>query len=118
MTDLTDKVAATAKEPGENIALLSIDSTNVGKAAPDRWVEESRFFDFRSPQLTPKNSDFAQMVWKSESEFGLGVAKSKLGNRWVVTSAFDNPASDRYNDLKHNVESDIPISDPYSDITG
>ena len=118
VTDLNDKVAAAYKEPGENVALLSIDSTNVGKEAPDQWAGESPFFDFRSPQLTPKNSDFAQMMWKAESEFGLGVAKSKLGNKWVVTSVFDNPTSDRYNDLKHNVESDIPISDPYSDITG
>ena len=115
---LDDKVLSAHKEPGENVAILSIDSTNVGKEAPDTWAQEGRFFDFRSPQLTPKNSDFAQMMWKAENEFGLGIAKSKLGNKWVVTSAFDSPVSDRYSDLKHNLESDIPIEDPYSDITG
>ncbi|XP_066919093.1 golgin subfamily A member 6-like protein 24 [Clytia hemisphaerica] len=116
--DLNPKSILKYKKPGQNVAVIDIDSTNVGKEAPDNWAKESRFFDFRSPQLTPKNSDFAQMMWKAENEFGLGVAKSKLGNKWIVTSAYDSPVVDRYNDLKHNVESDIPISDPYSDITG
>ena len=116
--DLNPKTLMKYKQPGQNVALIDIDSTNVGKEAPDFWAKESRFYDFRSPQLTPKNSDFAQMMWKAENEFGLGVAKSKLGNKWIVTSAYDSPVIDRYNDLKHNVESDIPISDPYSDITG
>lgn len=58
------------------------------------------------------------MVWKADNEFGLGVAKSKLGNQWIVTSAFDAPVIDSYKDLRSNIESDIPISDPYSDITG
>lgn len=100
------------------MALISIDSSNVGKDAPDLWARGSQFYDFGSPQINAKNKDFAQMMWKSENEFGLGVAKSKLGDKWIVTSVFDNPVIDRFHDLRLNIESDIPISDPYSDITG
>jgi len=118
ITDLNEKSISRYRVPGENLALISIDSPNVGKDAPDLWARGSQFFDFRSPQLNQKNKDFAQMIWKSENEFGLGVAKSKLGSKWIVTSMFDNPISDRFQDMRLNIESDIPISDPYSDITG
>ena len=117
-TELSERSLNMYRVPGEDIALVSTNSTNVGKDAPDAWAHESKFYDFRSPQLTSRNSDFAQLMWKSTNEFGLGVAKSKSGNNWIVTSMFDTPVIDRFKDLRLNLESDIPIEDPYSDIVG
>lgn len=118
LLDLNEKSVISHKLPGEDVALVNINSTNVGKDAPDLWARGSKFYDFRSPQITAKNIDFAQMMWKSGNEFGLGVAKAKSGNNWIVTSMFDTPVIDRFKDLKMNLESDIPIEDPYSDIVG
>lgn len=116
--DLNEKTVSAYKVPGEDVALVSLNSTNVGKDAPDLWARGSKFYDFRSPQISGKNLDFAQMMWKAGNEFGLGVAKTKLENNWIVTSMFDAPVVDRFKDLKLNLESDIPIEDPYSDIVG
>ena len=104
--------------PGENIALVKLDSLNVGKEAVDSWANEAKDYDFKSPLVTKKNTDFVQLMWKSNKQFGMGVSKSKTGHGWIVTSFYDSPFADRYNDLKNNIESDVPIDDPYSDIAG
>jgi len=57
-------------------------------------------------------------MWKSEKEFGLGVAKSKSGKGWIVSSYFDTPYKDEFQELKSNLQSDVPIDDPYQDIAG
>ncbi len=100
----------------ENIALLPLESLNVGKDSADAWQKESAKFDFMSPLVTTKNSDFAQMVWKSAKEFGLGVAKTRDRSNWIVVAKYDTPIVSEYEKLKANIESDIPVPDPYSDI--
>lgn len=106
------------KQPGENIALVKFNSPNVGKEATDFWAREGKNYDFRSPLVTKKNTDFVQLMWKTNKEFGMGVAKSKTGKGWIVTSYFDTPYIDRFQDLRLNLQSDIPIKDPYGDIVG
>ena len=101
---------------GMNVALLPLNSLNVGKDSADLWQKEATKFDFVSPVISKKNSDFAQMVWKTAKEFGLGVAKSKDKENWIVIAKYDSPAISEYEKLKANIESDIPIQDPYSDI--
>ncbi len=101
---------------GMNTALLPLNSLNVGKDSADLWQKESSKFDFLSPLVTKKNSDFAQMVWKSAKEFGLGVAKTRDKENWIVVSKYDAPIITEYQKLKANLESDVPLPDPYSDI--
>ncbi|XP_012559498.1 probable cyclin-dependent serine/threonine-protein kinase DDB_G0292550 isoform X1 [Hydra vulgaris] len=104
--------------PGQNIAFVRLDSQDIGKDAIDSWASEAKDYDFKSPLVTKKNTDFVQLMWKSNKKFGMGVSKSKAGDGWIVTSFYDSPFADRYNDLRNNIESDVPIDDPYSDITG
>lgn len=99
-----------------NVAMLPLNSLNVGKDSADVWQKEATKFDFVSPLISKKNSDFVQMVWKSAKEFGLGVAKSRDKENWIVVAKYDTPAVSEYEKLKVNVESDIPVADPYSDI--
>eukprot|EP00794_Sanderia_malayensis_P005188 gene5188-5842_t len=99
-----------------NVALLPLNSLNVGKDSADMWQKESSKFDFMSPLITKKNTDFAQMVWKSSKEFGLGVAKTRDKENWIVVAKYDSPVVSEYEKLRSNLESDIPVPDPYSDI--
>lgn len=123
---LAEKVAKTLnsdkidqyKHPGESIALVRLDAPNVGKEAIDLWSKEAIAYDFKSPSVTKKNSDFVQLAWKANNEFGMGVSKSKAGNGWVVTAFYDNPYIDRFQDLRSNIQPDNPIEDPYGDIAG
>lgn len=117
-TDIDNGKLDSLKQPGENIAIIRLSSPNVGKDATDLWEKESKNYDFRSPLVTKKNSNFVQLMWKANSEFGLGVAKSKSGKGWIVTAFFDAPYVDKFQDLKSNLQSDIPIEDPYQDIAG
>ena len=106
------------KRPGENAALVKLDAANVGKDAVDTWSRESKDFDFKSPLVTKKNSDFVQLAWKNEKEFGMGVTKSKAENGWIVVSMYDSPYLERYQDLTSNVQPNKPVEDPYGDISG
>jgi len=101
---------------GMNVALLPLSSLNVGRDSADVWRKEAAKFDFVSPIISKKNNDFAQMVWKTAKEFGLGVAKSRDKENWIVVAKYDTPAVSEYEQLKANIESDIPVADPYSDI--
>ena len=101
---------------GMNVALLPLSSLNVGRDSADVWKKEAAKFDFVSPIISKKNNDFAQMVWKTAKEFGLGVAKSRDKENWIVVAKYDTPAVSEYEQLKANIESDIPVADPYSDI--
>ncbi|XP_065071079.1 uncharacterized protein LOC135695823 isoform X2 [Rhopilema esculentum] len=101
---------------GMNVALVPVNSLNVGKDSADLWQKESTKFDFVSPYVSKKNSDFAQMVWKTAKEFGLGVAKARNKENWIVVAKYDTPVVSEFEKLKANIESDIPIADPYSDI--
>ena len=101
---------------GENVALIPLSSLNVGKDSADAWKKESTNFDFVSPFVNKKNSDFVQMIWKSAKDFGLGVAKSGDRENWVVVAKYDTPIASEFQKLKGNLESDIPVTDPYSDI--
>lgn len=101
---------------GMNAALVPLNSLNVGKDSADLWQKEAAKFDFVSPLISKKNNDFAQMVWKTAKEFGLGVAKTRDRENWLVVAKYDTPAVSEYEKLKANIESDIPVADPYSDI--
>ena len=106
------------RQPGENVAVINLNSLNVGKDSADTWGQEVSKFDFVSPLVTRKNQDFVQLVWKSAKEFGLGVAKSKDKSNWIIASVYDAPIKDEYKEIRTNVESDTPLNDPYGDIIG
>ena len=106
------------RQPGQNVALVNLKSPNVGKDAVDQWANENRYYDFKSPLVTRKNSDFVQLMWKANKEFGMGVAKTKLSDGWIVTSVYDPAYNENFMDLRRNLQSDIPIQDPYGDIAG
>ena len=97
--------------PGENVAVVRINALNVGKEATDMWNRESKNYDFKSPLVTRRNSDFVQLMWKPNREFGMGVAKAKNNEGWVVTALFDNAYNENFADLRNNLQSDTPVGD-------
>ncbi|KAM9393752.1 Golgi-associated plant pathogenesis-related protein 1 [Pholidichthys leucotaenia] len=61
---------------GENLYFAS-NSAGVhltGKEAVDSWYNEIKDYNFRMPGFRPNTGHFTQVVWKSTSELGVGVA--------------------------------------------
>lgn len=52
----------------------------------DEWYNEIEDHDFRSDDPEPNN--FAQMVWKSTQEVGVGVSKSDRGKMYYVVNYY------------------------------
>lgn len=51
----------------------------------DLWYNERLLFDFERPNFSPLTGHFTQIVWKSTTDLGCGVAISKqTGNIYAV----------------------------------
>lgn len=82
---------------------------NIAKACAVKWYGAMKFFDWADPKLTMKASPFTQMVWKSNSAAGVGVAKGgggikkqNVGGKYYVVVLFDPGQSEDAN-IKDNV---------------
>ncbi|KAF4114682.1 Golgi-associated plant pathogenesis-related protein 1-like [Onychostoma macrolepis] len=63
-------------ENGENVyySFSSVKKTPKGKEAVDSWYSEIKDYDFSSPGYQPQTGHFTQVVWKSSTELGVGLA--------------------------------------------
>jgi len=67
---------------GENIHYrfpATGDDTTILKAAVDSWYGEVSAFDFKNPEDSLRNrkvGHFTCLVWKSSTEYGIGVARA------------------------------------------
>ncbi|XP_077080449.1 uncharacterized protein LOC143732878 [Siphateles boraxobius] len=61
---------------GENVfySFSSVKKTPTGKEAVDSWYSEIKDYDFEKPGHQPKTGHFTQVVWKSSTELGVGLA--------------------------------------------
>jgi len=91
---------------------------NIAKACAVKWYGAMKFFDWADPKLTMKASPFTQMVWKSNSAAGVGVAKGgggikkqNVGGKYYVVVLFDPGQSEDAN-IKDNVLPAAGISEP------
>ncbi|XP_067240085.1 Golgi-associated plant pathogenesis-related protein 1 [Chanodichthys erythropterus] len=73
---------------GENVfyAFSSQTKTPTGKEAVDSWYGEIKDYNFDTPGHQPKTGHFTQVVWKSSTELGVGMATD--GNTVFVVGQY------------------------------
>lgn len=90
---------------GENVAKVWATFKNAGEAAAKMWYSQSDNYHFEDPHLDENTGQFAQVVWKSTKELGMGVAKSidDVNNRYVYVTALYRPPGNVEAVLRENV---------------
>ncbi|XP_063682578.1 uncharacterized protein LOC134817371 [Bolinopsis microptera] len=69
---------------GENLFWASGDSSSVdaGKSAVKLWYDEIKDYDYYHPEFSGKTGHFTQVVWRSSTKVGCGIA-IKGKSTWV-----------------------------------
>lgn len=90
---------------GENVAKVWATFKNAGEAATKMWYSQSENYHFDDPHLDENTGQFAQVVWKSTKELGMGVAKSidDVNNKYVYVTALYSPPGNIEAVLRQNV---------------
>ncbi|XP_016329445.1 Golgi-associated plant pathogenesis-related protein 1 [Sinocyclocheilus anshuiensis] len=73
---------------GENVfySSSSVKKTPRGKEAVDSWYSEIKDYNFSSPGFQSSTGHFTQVVWKSSTELGVGLATD--GNTVFVVGQY------------------------------
>jgi len=90
---------------GENVAKVWATFKNAGEAATKMWYSQSDNYHFDDPHLDENTGQFAQVVWKSTKEIGMGVAKSidDVNNKYVYVTSLYRPPGNIEAQLRENV---------------
>ncbi|XP_026108243.1 Golgi-associated plant pathogenesis-related protein 1-like [Carassius auratus] len=90
------KLAHSDTKNGENVffSFSSVKKTPKGKEAVDSWYSEIKDYNFRSPGFQSNTGHFTQVVWKSSTELGVGLATD--GNTVFVVGQY-KPAGNMTN---------------------
>lgn len=56
-----------------------------GREPVDKWYEEISLHNFNSEPTDLRSGHFTQVVWKGSRELGVGMAKSRNGQIFVVS---------------------------------
>lgn len=119
--DLTSKAQKTAESLAKKDKLENSDLKLKGKSISENlsmwngnekpgdeivreWYDQKVNYNWETPSIATNNQAFVQLIWKSSSLIGVGVAKSTKGNWYVVTNY--QPAAESTldeEDLKENV---------------
>ncbi|CAO1357642.1 unnamed protein product [Diamesa serratosioi] len=93
---------------GENIfcSWSSISSNVSGREPVDNWYAEYINHVFNKEPTTLKSGHFTQVVWKESRELGIGMAKNRAGEVFVV--AYYDPPGNYIGSFEKNV---LPILD-------
>ncbi|XP_033732427.1 uncharacterized protein LOC117321910 [Pecten maximus] len=74
---------------GESIALLDTNGLELdGSEVSKLWYKERDQFDFNDPKWRKATMNFTQMIWKSSTDVGVGVAKVKDKDKCVVVAQY------------------------------
>ncbi|KAK7140887.1 hypothetical protein R3I93_015127 [Phoxinus phoxinus] len=75
-------------DDGENVfySSSSVQNTPTGKEAVDSWYSEIKDYNFEKTGHQPKTGHFTQVVWKSSTELGVGLATD--GNTVFVVGQY------------------------------
>ncbi|CAM4618298.1 unnamed protein product [Leuciscus chuanchicus] len=86
---------------GENVyySSSSVKKTPTGKEAVDSWYSEIKDYDFKKSGYQPKTGHFTQVVWKSSTELGVGLATD--GNTvFAVDNSFKKEFLETHNQYR------------------
>lgn len=67
---------------GENLFYFqgpTVDAATVANKAVDAWYQEAANYDYNNPGFTLETGHFTQVVWKSTTAIGCGVASGPSG---------------------------------------
>lgn len=85
-------------------------ANDLAKACAVKWYGAIKFFDWAEPKLTVKSSPFTQLVWKSSTQTGVGIARAGgakrrqgIGGKYYIALLFEPGQSDE-EDIKENVQ--------------
>lgn len=74
---------------GESIVLLDTNGLELdGGDVSKLWYNERDQFDFSDPKWRKATMNFTQMIWKSSTDVGVGVAKVKDKDKCVVVAQY------------------------------
>ncbi|XP_021340613.1 uncharacterized protein LOC110441713 [Mizuhopecten yessoensis] len=74
---------------GESIALLDTNGLELdGGDVSKLWYNERDQFEFNDPKWRKATMNFTQMIWKSSTDVGVGVAKVKDKDKCVVVAQY------------------------------
>ncbi|KAK3734431.1 hypothetical protein QZH41_019757, partial [Actinostola sp. cb2023] len=87
-TIATDPSSFQGESPGENIAQIWHDFPHAPLKASNIWYSERKDYSFAYPKFTDKIRHFSQMVWKSTTQVGLGVATNPSEKYKIVVALY------------------------------
>lgn len=90
------------EEIGESIAMWNGDEKK-GEAVVAEWYDQKGNFNWEEKEINRKNEGFAQVVWKSSSRIGVGIAKSSKGNWFVVVNYSPGIGRETEEEIAENV---------------
>jgi hypothetical protein len=72
--------------------------------AVDNWYSEVQTYNFNQPQFSFGNGHFTQLVWKSSTQLGIGIAIAERGpGRCIYIVANYSPPGNVANQFSENV---------------
>lgn len=80
---------------GENIFCASSSNTNLivgGREPVENWYSEISYHPFGKEPSTLKSGHFTQVIWKDSKELGVGQARNRSGQVFVVAN-YDPPGN-------------------------
>ncbi|UJR16771.1 hypothetical protein I4U23_003671 [Adineta vaga] len=79
-----------------------MDKTGNGTRATQSWYDEIKYYNFNRPGFSSATGHFTQVVWKSSTKLGMGVAFGNGGQRVVVVAQY-GPAGNMMGAFPQNV---------------
>ncbi|KAK3577800.1 hypothetical protein CHS0354_024843 [Potamilus streckersoni] len=82
-------------DTGENVVTIHIpnETSLSGFEVCRQWYEEGKRFDFSTPKWQKGTRNFTQMIWKSSTEIGIGIAKVQGQQRYIVVVNYRPPGN-------------------------
>lgn len=90
---------------GENLAMLTgygTDIIKLIKKSIDLWYDEISLFDFSNPDFSHQTGHFTCLVWKSSTNFGMGITMD-LSNNKVDIAMNTSPPGNILGQFKDNI---------------
>ncbi|CAL8116353.1 unnamed protein product [Orchesella dallaii] len=88
---------------GENLAgVQGRNQEDAVRNAIRLWYKGESKYDYNNPGYNPESGGFTQMVWKSSTHVGVGVAWNPKRNWWIVVTNYD-PAGNYHGQFRENV---------------
>jgi len=99
---------------GENLAYFQGYGTDVMtllKKAIDSWYNEIKLYDFNSPGFSEATGHFTCLVWKSSTNFAMGISINTITQTAIITMN-TSPPGNIIGEFDTNVLPTIPIATP------